>query len=50
MNWKRWKQPKITGKRYNNQLGFNIYIDVISFAEVAANCGQPRAAFAVFRS
>ena len=29
MNRKRWKQHVITGKRYNNPLGFNIYIDVI---------------------
>ena len=47
MNRKRWKQHVITGKRYNNQLGFNIYIDVIFFAVAAANCGQQRAAFSV---
>ena len=31
MNRKRWKQPKITGKRYNDRLGFNISINKVEF-------------------
>ncbi len=31
MNKKRWKQPKIIGKRYNDRLGFNISINKEEF-------------------
>ena len=44
MNWKRWKQPKIIGKRYNDRLGFNV---CPATAVVASVCVFPAVAMRV---
>ena len=45
MNWKQWKQPKIIGKRYNDQLGFNV---CPATAVVASVCVSPAVAVRVY--
>ena len=44
MNKKRWKQPKITGKRYNDRLGVNV---CPATAVVASVCVFPAVAMHV---